>query len=217
MVQVHEQLGAIDYYIGANVEVAPDVVIAAGVVLEAAPGARLVVASGVCVGVGVIVQAAGGKLVIGTGVSLGVGVLVLGQGRVNAHACIGAESTLLNPQVEAGAVIPAKSLLGVPDSPQSDRPSATHNGQSASAAIPDASDITDAETNGARLGDDPSQPGETENGHSEEAPTADSAMAASPAPAKIVYGRDQVTQLMKTLFPHRDALNNGDNANGDSA
>jgi carbon dioxide concentrating mechanism protein CcmN len=59
MVQAHEQLAIGDYYIGANVELAPDVAIAAGVVLEAAPGARLVIASGVCLGLGVIVQAAG--------------------------------------------------------------------------------------------------------------------------------------------------------------
>jgi hypothetical protein len=27
------------------------------------------------------------------------------------------------------------------------------------------------------------------------------------APNRVVYGREQMTQLMKTLFPHRDALN----------
>ncbi|MEM6714049.1 MAG: hypothetical protein AAF622_03160 [Cyanobacteria bacterium P01_C01_bin.147] len=176
MVQAHEQLTAIDYYIGANVEVAPDVAIAAGVVLEAAPGARLVIASGVCIGTGVIVQAVGGKLTLGIGVNLGTGVLIVGQGLVGPHACIGAESSLLNPDVTAGAVVPARSLLGI-NNQQGDHDDP--NGQSAASGSPT---------------------------------TADSATAASEpesnlAPANIVYGREQVTQLMKTLFPHRDALN----------
>jgi len=201
MVPVDEKLEVVNYYIGANVELAADVVVAAGAVLEAAPGARLVVAAGVCVGPGVIVQASGGKLTIGTGVSLGMGVLILGQGVVNAHACVGAESTLLNPQVVAGAVIPARSLLGTPDHLEGDRPEAVQNGQSPSPAVVDTSSQADAEA-----------------AHG----SADSAAVANPeaaldnhaAPAKIVYGRDQKVQLMQTLFPHHDALNhNGDNAN----
>jgi len=210
MVQVNGQPATADYYIGANVEVAPDVVIAAGAVLEAAPGARLVVASGVCVGAGVIVQATGGKLVIGAGASLGVGVLIVGQGWVKAHVCVGAESTLLNPQIEAGAVISARSLLGVPGPPQGDRPPADQNGHAPSPniAAPDAV-ATEAAA-------EQSQNSQSPNGHE---PTSDSeaAITESPAPAKVVYGRDQVTQLMKTLFPHRDALNNNGDSHSDSS
>lgn len=206
MVQVHEPPAVIDYYIGANVEVAPDVVIAAGAVLEAAPGARLVVASGVCVGAGVIVQAAGGKLVIGAGASLGVGVLIFGQGVVNAHVCIGAESTLINPQIEAGAVIAARSLLGMPDAPPSDRPPADQNGHAAPPPTADSPPAVAPETAAAPAGEPPATPAE--------APADVTALEESPAPAKIVYGRDQVSQLMKTLFPHRDALNHHDDSNG---
>lgn len=176
MVQAHEQLTAVDYYIGDNVEVAPDVAIAAGVVLEAAPGSRLIIASGVCIGTGVIVQATGGKLVIGIGVNLGTGVLIIGQGIVGPHACIGTESSLLNPQVTAGAAIPARSLLGI-TGPDPGNPE--HNGHNDQAAH--------------------GQNGRADASHSE----AETGLA----PARIVYGREQVTQLMQTLFPHRDTLN----------
>lgn len=194
MVQAHEQLTAVDYYIGDNVEVAPGVAIAAGVVLEATPGARLVIASGVCIGTGVIVQASGDKLVIGIGVNLGAGVLIVGQGIVGPHACIGAESSLLNPQVTAGAAIPARSLLGVNDQSPGNPEYNGHNSQAA---------------NG--------QNGRSDSSHSDEdtahmpepaiAEVTESEAEAGLAPARIVYGREQVTQLMQTLFPHRDTLN----------
>ena len=187
MVQAHEQLTAVDYYIGANVEVAPDVAIAAGVVLEAAPGARLIIASGVCIGTGVIVQAAGGKLVLGIGVNLGTGVLMVGQGIVGPHACIGSESSLLNPQVTAGAVLPARSLLGV--NSQSTDGLSSQNGHSSQSTNSDLTEDISASTEVTAA----------------EANEAESMSGL--APATVVYGREQVTQLMKTLFPHRDSVN----------
>lgn len=197
MVQVHEQLKTVDYYIGANVKVAPDAVVAAGVVLEAAPGAQLVVASGVCIGAGVIVQATGGKLTLGIGVNLGTGVLIVGQGIVGPHACIGSESTLLNPQVGAGAVISARSLLGVQT-----QATPTANGQAGAPLTPGSQSSSTDTVSAVENGDNAQEPGD------------ETAIADSSPPAKIVYGREQVTQLMKTLFPHRDALNG--NGNGSS-
>ena len=185
MVQAHEPRAIGDYYIGANVEIAPDVAIAAGVVLEAAPGAQLVIASGVCIGMGVIVQAAGGKLVLGAGVNLGSGVLIVGWGLVGPHACIGAESSLFNPQIAAGGVLTARSLHGIPGTDTDI--SAASNGQVASSAHPsNEPEAAEAANNGA------AEPQSDEEGL---------------APSRIVYGREQLTQLMKTLFPHRDALN----------
>ncbi|MEM6520189.1 MAG: hypothetical protein AAF722_12770, partial [Cyanobacteria bacterium P01_C01_bin.70] len=131
MVQVNEQPESVRFYVGSNVEVAPDVAIATGAVLEAAPGAALIVAAGVCIGAGVVVQATGGKLVLEVGVNLGGGVLILGQGKVGAHACIGANSTLLNPQVESGAVLPMRSLLYRPDDHRFSRPAEPANRRSA--------------------------------------------------------------------------------------
>lgn len=172
MVQADEQLRSVRFYIGSNVEVAPDVAIAAGAVLEAAPGAALVIASGVCIGAGVVVQASGGRLVIETGVNLGRGVLIVGHGNVGTRTCIGTDSTLLNPQIASGTVIPARSLLSVPETSDS-------NGSTGK------SSHTDKEATGEAQDD----------------------LSTLQAPTKVVYGRAQVEQLMKTLFPHRESLN----------
>jgi carbon dioxide concentrating mechanism protein CcmN len=208
MVQTQEQRDPADYYIGNNVEVSADVVIASGAVLDAAPGCRLLIEPGVCIGRGVVVQVYGGNLTLASGVNLGKEVLLVGTGFIGARACIGAESTLLNPLVPADAVIPARSLIGEHGqslSPPASSASTTNGhhavsreqtGQSppakASAAIPE-----NRETAGPSAASAPA---------SEEG--ADSALTA----AKMVYGREQVMQLMKTLFPHRDLLNgNSDN------
>lgn len=97
-----------------QVEVAEGVALADGVVLNAAPGCRLVLAPGVCVGSGVIIQAVRGDLVIEPGVVLGSGVLIVGTGRLGQNACIGAESTLINPAILSSQVVPPNSLLGDP-------------------------------------------------------------------------------------------------------
>ncbi|MGD1860431.1 MAG: hypothetical protein ACFB0E_10730 [Leptolyngbyaceae cyanobacterium] len=192
MVQVNEQSESVRFYIGPNVNVAADAAIAAGAVLEAAPGATLVIAAGVCIGAGAVVQATGGKLVLEVGVNLGGGVLIVGQGIVGAHACIGSDTTLFNPQVEAGAVIPARSLVYLPE--------AQLNGTAAEAANNHASDpATSVESvhNGDTI----------ESGSAMAASAASQELVQDSALARIVYGREQVEQLMKTLFPHRDSLN----------
>ncbi len=111
--------------VDGQVEVAEGVALADGVVLDAAPGCRLVLAPGVCVGSGVIIQAVRGDLVIEPGVVLGSGVLVFGTGRIGQNACIGAEGTLINPAILSNQVVPPKSLLGDPS--QSSRNGTTPN------------------------------------------------------------------------------------------
>jgi carbon dioxide concentrating mechanism protein CcmN len=174
------------YYVGDNVEVSADVAIASGAVLAAAPGSRLIVESGVCIGSGSVVQAHGGNLLISAGASLGRDVLIVGAGSIGPQACVGAESTLVSPQVEANQVIAARSLM------------MTDQVSPASSAKPDVS-----------------QNGSSHNAHSSQNGTAQQNGAAysgghgngSLASNKVVYGRDQVMQLLKTLLPHRDSLN----------
>ncbi|NJO12028.1 MAG: hypothetical protein HC873_23080 [Leptolyngbyaceae cyanobacterium SL_1_1] len=95
-----------------DVKIHPSVAIAPGAVLEAAPGSRIEVAVGVCIGTGCVIQVQQGTLELAAGASLGGGVLIFGSGRVGANACIGSEATLLYPEVEDGAAIAAKSLIG---------------------------------------------------------------------------------------------------------
>lgn len=214
-------------HVAGEVVVAPDVAIASGTVLQAAPGSRLVVEARVCIGAEAIIQAYGGELRLGTGVNVGPGSLLLGQGSIGDYACIGADSTLLNPQVAAAAVIPTRSLLGI-------APGATvasngsHHGshadqstQNGAAPLPNGKGMETAQPfitfdNGlATPGADPSPP-EASSSTLEAAPGPEDA-AASPSadaagsshalvPNTIVYGREQVTQLIATLFPHRRPL-----------
>ncbi|MGB3765711.1 MAG: hypothetical protein WA947_04060 [Phormidesmis sp.] len=95
-----------DVLVDASAAIAP------GVVLQALPGSRIVIGSGVCLAGGVCVQAKAGLLTISPGATLGANVLIIGSGRVGANACISPGSTLLNPQVEDDALLPPNTLLG---------------------------------------------------------------------------------------------------------
>jgi carbon dioxide concentrating mechanism protein CcmN len=95
-----------------NVSIDPSAVIAPGVLLQSEADSRIAIGAGVCIGAGTIVQAAGGNLYIEAGACIGRGVLIIGAGSIDRDACIGAGTTAINPQIEAGAVIPKHSLLG---------------------------------------------------------------------------------------------------------
>jgi len=105
---------------------------AEGVLLGAEPGCRLVISAGVCLGADVIIRVSRGTLVVEPGASLGSGVLVVGPGRIGHHACIGANSTVINPNVEAHMVVAPKALLG--DPPQ--LPTSSTPGQYSSLSTP---------------------------------------------------------------------------------
>ncbi|TVP68923.1 MAG: hypothetical protein EA342_04525 [Leptolyngbya sp. LCM1.Bin17] len=106
-------------HIQGDVAIAPGVALADGALLGAAPGYRLVISAGVCLGADVVIQASHGDIVIEPGVSLGSGVVVVGQGRIGQLACIGANSTVINPAIVATQVVPPQSLLGDPSQPRS--------------------------------------------------------------------------------------------------
>lgn len=99
------------YHVSGEVAIAPDAVIAPGVVLMADPSSTIVVGSGVCLGLGVVLHAHRGSIVIGAGASLGAGVLVVGNCRIGTQACIGASTTLHNASVSPSQLVPPGSLL----------------------------------------------------------------------------------------------------------
>ena len=199
--QIQEQRDTTDYYIGNNVDVGPDVVIASGAVLDAAPGSHLIIEAGVCIGSGVVIQVYGGDLTLASGVSLGKEVLLVGTGCIGVRACIGAESTLMNPQVEKDAVVPARSLIGghgqrlpSPSTPRRDDHSPETEPQNGRSSPP--STVDDGDDSGATA---------QANGTSPHQNPADDSHDLTAS--RMVYGREQVMQLVKTLFPHRDSLN----------
>jgi len=120
--QVDRRYGRVD--LAASGTISPDAI------LGADPGCRLVIGPGVCLGSGVLIRASQGDLVIDTGASLGMGVLVVGRGRIGRYACIGANSTLINPEVADRQVLAADTLLGDPFVPQSNTTSNGRGGAS---------------------------------------------------------------------------------------
>ena len=139
-------------HLDGNVSIDPTAAIAPGVLLQAEADSRIMIGAGVCIGAGSIVHAAGGAIEIGAGVCIGRGVLLIGSGTIDRNACIGAGSTIMNPQIEEGDVIPTHSILGdrsrgevsvveTPDPPSS--PSAPSDPPGAD---PDTADVWDTST-----------------------------------------------------------------------
>jgi carbon dioxide concentrating mechanism protein CcmN len=99
-------------HLDGNVSIDSTAAIAPGVLLQAEANSRITIGAGVCIGAGTIVHASGGNIDIGAGVCIGRGVLIVGSGSIDRNACIGAGSTVMDPQIETGAVIPTHSILG---------------------------------------------------------------------------------------------------------
>ena len=95
-----------------DVTVDASAAIAPGVVLQALPGSRITIGRGACLAGGVCIQSKGGVLTISAGATLGANVLVVGRGTVGANACISPGSTLIDPQVDSGVLLPPNTLLG---------------------------------------------------------------------------------------------------------
>jgi carbon dioxide concentrating mechanism protein CcmN len=99
-------------HLDGNVSIDPTAAIAPGVLLQAEADSRITIGAGVCIGAGTIIHASGGNIDIGAGVCIGRGVLIVGSGGIDRNACIGAGTTIFNPQIEEGDVIPTHSILG---------------------------------------------------------------------------------------------------------
>ncbi|WP_310487367.1 hypothetical protein [Chamaesiphon sp. VAR_69_metabat_338] len=99
-------------HLDGNVSIDPSAAIAPGVLLQAEADSRITIGAGVCIGAGSIVHATGGEIEIGMGVCIGRGVLIIGSGTIERNACIGAGTTVIDPQIAEGEVIPTHSLLG---------------------------------------------------------------------------------------------------------
>jgi carbon dioxide concentrating mechanism protein CcmN len=99
-------------HLDGNVSIDPTAAIAPGVLLQAEENSKITIGAGVCIGAGTIVHATGGDIDIGAGVCIGRGVLIVGSGSIDRNVCIGAGSTVMNPRIEEGDVVPTHSILG---------------------------------------------------------------------------------------------------------
>jgi carbon dioxide concentrating mechanism protein CcmN len=102
----------IEPYISGDVTIHPTVVIATGVILQAAPNSRIIIGPGVCIGMGTILQVDEGILEVEAGANLGAGFLMVGKGKIGANTCIGSATTVFRCSVAAGQVVAPGSILG---------------------------------------------------------------------------------------------------------
>ena len=100
------------FYVSGNVTIHPNAAIAPGVLLQADPESQIIIAAGVCVGMGAILHAHQGILEVEEGSNIGAGVLIVGKGKIGTNACIGSMTTILNSSVGWGEVVPPASLIG---------------------------------------------------------------------------------------------------------
>ncbi|MBW4631356.1 MAG: transferase [Iphinoe sp. HA4291-MV1] len=207
-----------DSYISGEVIIHPSAVLAPGVILQAAPNSKIIIGSGVCVGMGSILQVHEGTLEVEAGANLGAGVLMIGKGKIGANACIGAATTIFNCSVEPGLVVAAGSVLGDTSRRISESFTPTEETtQSQSSTSDSTSSSTESENGtGARgQGDKGEQgsrgAGETVSSNSPQ-PTS-SSPSSPPAPTQdsqigtYIYGQESIQKLLVTLFPHKQSLN----------
>lgn len=183
-------------YVSGDVTIEEGTAVAPGAILQADPDSRIIIAPGVCIGMGAILHARQGTLEVEAGAVLGAGVLVIGAGKIGANACIGSGVTLLNPAVKQHQALPAGALIGdtsrqIGVTPEDSTPPASPE-PTPPPAVP------------------PPTPEPVPEAVTETPPTPD-----SPDSPTILYGQSHIHQLLVTLFPHRKSLNQPD-SNGQS-
>ncbi|TVQ56966.1 MAG: hypothetical protein EA366_09310 [Spirulina sp. DLM2.Bin59] len=184
-----------DVRVMGNVEIHPSAAIASGVVLLAGPQGRVVIGPGVCLGMGVIINAIAGTIRIGEGASLGPGVLVVGSCAIGANSCIGGLTTVYEQDIPTMAVISAGSVLG-------------NCGRSVDLAAPEPLPLTTDQPDGADEAeadfweDEPTPQPQTPRESIPE-PEAIPINVPSPPPSEhLTASKMRINQLLVTLFPY---------------
>ena len=106
-----EPIGDFRSYVCGDVVINETAAIAAGVLIQADQGGKIIIAAGVCIGMGAVLHAQGGLLEIGAGANLGAGVLVYGDSKIGEGACIGASSSIVRAIIAKNAIVPPCSLI----------------------------------------------------------------------------------------------------------
>ncbi|MBW4593066.1 MAG: transferase [Brasilonema angustatum HA4187-MV1] len=195
-----------DSYISGEVIIHPSAVLAPGVILQAAPNSKIIIGSGVCIGMGSILQVHEGTLEVEAGANLGAGFLMVGKGKIGANACIGAATTIFNCSVDPGQVLPAGSVLGDTSRRISESPTQTEQTTQESSITNPTSSTTESENGTGR------QKGQA--GKEESSAISPSSSSLSPPAStqdsqigSYIYGQQSIQKLLVTLFPHKQSLN----------
>ena len=111
---VLQAISTSEIYISGDVKIDDSAVVAPGVILQAAPQSRIIIAAGACIGMGAILKAYQGTIEVRENAVLGAGVLIIGRSQIGAKVCIGTSTTIYNTSIEPMTVIPAGTVIGDP-------------------------------------------------------------------------------------------------------
>ncbi|MBD1833796.1 transferase [Cyanobacteria bacterium FACHB-472] len=201
-------------YVQGDVSIDESAAIAPGVIIQADPDCKIIIAAGVCIGMGTIIHAHKGNLEVEAGVILGAGVLLVGTGKIGANACIGAATTVFNASVESCQVVPPGSLLGAKGRQIADTPQARTTEDAANQ--PESENFPPESLNGQGIASAPAPSGEDTPDESAIATTPptpsgeDTPEEPGPKPPPVgipVYGQANLNRLLLTLFPHHKSAN----------
>ncbi len=231
-----------DVFVSGDVTIHANAAIAPGVVLQAGPNERIIIADGVCLGLGVVIHAHQGNICVKAGANLGAGVLIVGACTVGPYASIGAASTIINQDIAPDDVVPAGTVLGdrsrsqeasrqepsephLPaselDSPwDSDSSESSGNHQDQEPKPPQSDSVPEAKA--PRTASPPSGPTESpddppETTSSDPGPSvqeSEDAVDSNPTVVKrLIYGQVHLNQMLTTLFPHAQHFKSPSNPN----
>ena len=189
-------------YVKGDVSIHESAAIAPGAIVQADPGSKIIIAAGVCIGMGVILHAHKGTIEVETGAILGAGVLVVGTAKIGANACLGAATTIWNSSVEPSQILPAGSLIGDKgrSAPVKDETEDVPITEEENKEVP----ITEKEKEDVATIEEATH----NNGFSPTSSTQETAelatVAETPPPGGMaVYGQASLNRLLGTLFPYK--------------
>jgi carbon dioxide concentrating mechanism protein CcmN len=126
--------------------------------MQAAPNSKIIIGSGVCIGMGSILQVDAGTLQIESGANVGAGFLMVGAGKIGANACIGSATTVFRSSVEPGIVVPPGSVIGDNSRSFSEPSTKEINGRVAKPQLPVVQEAEEVEEAQPEIEDAPNPP-----------------------------------------------------------
>lgn len=189
-------------YVEGDVSIDPSAAIAAGVILRAAFDSKIIIAAGVCIGMGSILHSHQGTLEVEAGANLGAGVLVVGKGKIGANACIGATTTIWNSSIESGQVVAAGSVVG--DRGRQITDVSLTSTSTTSSDPPETSAVSTNTTSKESLNGQlsPTSAAQSSSTANEDSPTEAKVEEPNLETGTSVYGQGNLNRLLKTLFPY---------------
>lgn len=189
-------------YVEGDVSIDPSAAIAAGVILLAAFDSKIIIAAGVCIGMGSILHSHQGTLEVEAGANLGAGVLVVGKGKIGANACIGATTTIWNSSIESGQVVQAGSVVGDRGRQITDvslTSTSTTNSDTPETTAVSTNTMSKESLNGQVA---PTSAVESSSTANEDSATEVKVEEPNLETETSVYGQGNLNRLLKTLFPY---------------